>query len=77
MMMNKWVRIISFGIILGVITGVLLILSGLGTSSVLTSEGTYVTWTTVSLDVNIFSLLLIAGISLAAIIVGYLFEAYR
>jgi len=77
MTMNKWVRIISIGIISGVVTGFLLILAGFGTSSVITSEGTYVTFTTVKLDVNIFALLMIVGVSLTVIIVSLIFEAAR
>ena len=60
---------------MGVITAFLLILSGLGTSSLLTSEGTYVTLTTVQLDVNVFASLMILGVSLTVIIVSYIFEA--
>ena len=77
MTMNKWVRIISIGVISGVVTGFLLILAGFGTSSVITSGGEYVTFTTVKLDVNSFALLMIVGVSLAVIIVSLIFEAVR
>ena len=71
--MKKWAKIVSSGIILGVITGFLLILSGLSTSSILTNEGTYSTRTTVSLDVNVFALLMILGVAITGIIVSYIF----
>jgi len=71
--MKKWVKVVSIGVILGVITGFLLIISGLGTSSILTSEGTYSTWTTVSLDVNVFALLMILGVAITSVIVSYIF----
>jgi len=74
---NKWVKVVSIGVILGVVTAALLILSGLGTSSVLTDEGTYFTSTTVSLDVNMFALLMIVGVSLTGMIAYVLFEAAR
>ena len=73
--MNKWVKLISSGVVAGVVTAVLLILSGLSTTSVLTSGGTSLTTTTVSLDVNVFALLMIVGVSLAVIIVNYVFYA--
>lgn len=75
--MNKWIKVISIGGILGVVTAVLLILSGLGTSSVLTYEGTYLTSTTVSLDVNLFALLMIIGVSLTGMIAYVVFEKVR
>ena len=71
--MKKLVKVVSIGIILGVITGFLLILSGLGTSSVLTNEGTYQTRTTISLDPNTFALLMILGVAVTAIIASYIF----
>lgn len=77
MTVNKWVRIVSIGVISGVVTGFLLILAGFGTSSVITLGGEYVTFTTVKLDVNIFALLMIVGVSLAVIIVSLIFEAAR
>ena len=72
--MNKWIKVISIGVILGVVTAVILILSGLGTSSVLTNEGTYFTSTTVTLDVNLFALLMVIGVSLTGMIAYVLFE---
>jgi hypothetical protein len=72
--MNKWIKIVSSGVIAGVVTAVLLIASGLATSSVLTNEGTF-TSTTVSLDVNIFAFLMIFGVSLAVVVVNFALEA--
>jgi hypothetical protein len=73
--MNRWVRVLGSGIIVGVVTAFLLMLSGLSTSSVLTNEGTYFTSTTISLDVNVFALLMIIGASLTVIVVNFIFEA--
>ena len=43
--------------------------------ALLTNEGTSLTKTTVSLDVNVFAMLMIIGVSLAVIIVNYAFDA--
>jgi hypothetical protein len=55
--MNKWLRILMF--------------SGLGTSSILNSEGAYVTRTVVGLDVNVFAWVMLLGVFLSVLATGY------
>ena len=73
--MGKWVKIIVPSVIAAVVTAVLLILFGLSTSSVLTSEGTYFTSTTVQVDINVFAFSMIIGVFLAVAIAIYAVEA--
>ncbi len=73
--MGKWVKIIVPSVIAAVVTAVLLILFGLSTSSVLTSEGTYFTSTTVQVDINVFAFSMIIGVFLAVAIGIYAVES--
>ncbi len=73
--MGKWVKIIVPSVIAAVVTAVLLILFGLSTSSLLTSEGTYFTSTTVQVDINVFAFSMIIGVFLAVAIAIYAVEA--
>jgi len=73
--LGKWVKIIVPSVIAAVVTAVLLILFGLSTSSVLTSEGTYFTSTTVQVDINVFAFSMIIGVFLAVAIAIYAVEA--
>jgi len=73
--LGKWVKIIVPSVIAAVVTAVLLILFGLSTSSLLTSEGTYFTSTTVQVDINVFAFSMIIGVFLAVAIAIYAVEA--
>jgi hypothetical protein len=72
--MNKLIKIVGTGLVAAFITLLALLLSGLGTSGYATSEGTWVSLTTVQLGVTEFGVLMILVVFLAVTITGYLFN---
>ena len=72
--MNKWIKIITPSIIVALAVVFMLIFSGLGTSSIINSDGVPVTSTVVNLDVNAFAALLIAGVFLVVLVSCYALE---
>jgi hypothetical protein len=72
--MNKWLKVVVPSIVATLVVFFVLVASGLGTSSILNSEGATVTQTVLQLDVNVFAALMIAGVFLAVLISSYLLE---
>ena len=72
--MNKLVKVVGIGAVAAVVTLLVLLLSGLGTTGYANSEGVWVNMTTVQLGVNEFGVLIIVAIFLAVTITGYLFN---
>ena len=73
--MNKWIKIITPAVLAAIAVTFILMFSGLGTSTIMNSDGNPVTSTVVNhLDVNVFAALMIAGVSLVVLISSYLLE---
>ena len=72
--MNKWLKVIIPSIVAALVVFFVLIFSGLGTSTILNSEGNFVSSTVVNLDVNVFAALMIAGVFLTVLISSYALE---
>ena len=72
--MNKWLKVIIPSIVAALVVFFVLIFSGLGTSSILNSDGVPVTQTVLQVDVNIFAALMIVGVFLAVLISSYALE---
>ncbi len=69
--MNKWVKIVTPSVVGTLVVVLVLIFSGLATSTVLNSEGNYVTSTVVKLDVTVFAVVLLLGVFLSVFITAY------
>jgi hypothetical protein len=69
--MNKWYKVFVPSIIGLLVAFLILVLSGLGTSTILNSEGNYVTQTVVSLEVNVFAFVMLLGIFISVFVTGY------
>ncbi|MGD6810292.1 MAG: hypothetical protein ACQCN3_11390 [Candidatus Bathyarchaeia archaeon] len=65
--MNKWLKIILPAILTAVVVALLLMISGLGTTSLIDINGDVITKTVVELDVNIFALVMITGVTLTVL----------
>ncbi len=65
--MNRWLKIILPTILSALIVALLLIISGLGTISLIDVNNDIVTKTVVALDVNTFATLMIAGVALTVL----------
>jgi hypothetical protein len=68
--MNKWLKIILPAILTAVVVAFLLMISGLGTTSLIDINGDVITKTVVELDVNSFALVIIAGVTLTVLFTG-------
>ncbi len=68
--MNKWLKIILPAILTAVVVALLLMISGLGTTSLIDINGDVITKTVVELDVNSFALVMIAGVTLTVLFTG-------
>jgi hypothetical protein len=73
--MNRWVKIILPTILSAVVVAVLLMASGLGTIQLIDSNDNIVTKTVVGLDLNSFSMILIAGVSITVLFTGVILQA--
>jgi hypothetical protein len=69
--MNKWYKVFVPSIIGLLVAFLILVSSGLGTSTILNSEGNYVTQTVVSLEVNVFAFVMLLGIFISVFVTGY------
>ena len=70
--MNKWVKIVTPSIVGMLVVVFVLMFSGLGTSTVLNSEGNYVTSTVVGLDVNVFAAVLLLSVFASVFVTAYI-----
>ncbi|MGD6932778.1 MAG: hypothetical protein ACQCN5_01050 [Candidatus Bathyarchaeia archaeon] len=70
--MNRWIKIILPTILSAVVIALLLIISGLGTISLIDINNDVVTKTVVALDVNTFAVVMIAGVALTVLLTGVL-----
>jgi hypothetical protein len=70
--MNRWIKIILPTILSAVVVALLLIISGLGTISLIDINNDVVTKTVVALDVNTFAVVMIAGVALTVLLTGVL-----
>ena len=73
--MNRWIKIILPTILSAVVVAVLLMASGLGTIQLIDSNDNIVTKTVVELDLNTFTMLMIAGVSLTVLFTGVILQA--
>jgi hypothetical protein len=70
--MNKWIKIVAPSIVGMLVAMFVLMFSGLATSTILNSEGNYVTQTVVKLDVNVFAAVMLLSIFVSVIITAYI-----
>ncbi len=70
--MNRWIKIILPTILSTVVVALLLMISGLGTISLIDINDEIVTKTVVALDVNTFAVVMIAGVALTVLFTGVL-----
>lgn len=70
--MNRWIKIVTPTLLAAVVVALLLMLSGLGTMSLLDNNDKIVTQTIVKLDVNTFAVVMIAGVALTVLFTGVL-----
>lgn len=75
--MNKWIKIVTPTILAAVVVALLLMFSGLGTISLIDNNGDIVTKTIVTLDVNTFAVVMIAGVALTVLFTGLLCAKHR
>ncbi|XHH10283.1 MAG: hypothetical protein ACFCUE_06530 [Candidatus Bathyarchaeia archaeon] len=68
--MNKWLKIILPTILSAIVVTLLLMISGLGTISLIDVNNDIVTKTVVALDVNTFAVVMIAGVALTVLFTG-------
>ena len=73
--MNKWIKIITPTILAAVVVALLLMFSGLGTISLIDNNGDTVTKTIVTLDVNTFAVVMIAGVALTVLFTGLIVQS--
>jgi heme/copper-type cytochrome/quinol oxidase subunit 2 len=73
--MNRWIKIVTPTLLAAVVVALLLMLSGLGTISLLDNNDKVVTQTIVKLDVNTFAIVMIAGVALTVLFTGILFQS--
>ena len=73
--MNRWIKIVTPTLLAAVVVALLLMLSGLGTISLLDNNDKVVTQTIVKLDVNTFAVVMIAGVALTVLFTGILFQS--
>jgi len=68
--MNRWIKIILPTILSAVVVALLLMVSGLGTISLIDVNNNIVTKTVVALDVNIFAMVMITGVAITVLFCG-------
>jgi hypothetical protein len=68
--MNRWIKIILPTILSAVVVALLLMVSGLGTISLIDVNNDIVTKTVVALDVNTFAMVMIAGVAITVLFCG-------
>jgi ABC-type Na+ efflux pump permease subunit len=69
--MTNWVKLLAPSIV-GLLAVVLILMfSGLATSTILNSENQYVTQTVVGLDVNVFAAVMILGVFLSVLVTSF------
>lgn len=68
--MNRWIKIILPTILSAVVVALLLMISGLGTISLIDINNDIVTKTVVALDVNTFALVMITGVAVTVLFCG-------
>jgi hypothetical protein len=73
--MNRWVKIILPTILAAVVVAFLLVVSGLGTISLIDVNNEVVTKTVVALDVNTFAIVMIAGVALTVLFTGVILQS--
>ncbi len=73
--MNKWIKIVTPALLAAVITALLLILSGLGTTSLTDNDYNVITQTTIKLEVNAFATVMIAGVAVTVLFTGILMQS--
>lgn len=73
--MNKWIKIVTPTILAAVVVALLLMLSGLGTISLIDNNSDTVTKTIVTLDVNTFAIVMIAGVALTVLFTGLIMQS--
>ncbi len=73
--MNKWIKTITPAITAAVVATLILMLSGLGTTSLTVIDNITVTQTTIKLDVNTFAAVMITGVALTVLLTGILTQS--
>jgi len=68
--MNKNIKVLGIAIVAAVAAFIVLLLSGLGTTSLADINGDIQTFTTVNLGVNEFGILMIVGVLVSVLISG-------
>jgi purine-cytosine permease-like protein len=69
--MANWVKILAPSIVGLLVVVLVLMFSGLATSTILNSEDQYVTQTVVGLDVNVFAAVMILGVFLSVLVTSF------
>jgi hypothetical protein len=69
--MTNWVKLLAPSIVWLLAVVLILMFSGLATSTILNSENQYVTQTVVGLDVNVFAAVMILGVFLSVLVTSF------